>query len=149
MPDIDAAARDLAGELKKTKADYVEARFEENQTSQISYRGKILESIGRSSASGGNARALVKGGWGFTSFNDLDNLPGRVALAVEQAKATGSSKSQLAPVETVKDNVPSGVKTDPVTIPLAEKKRILDEYNEIIWSTPKIKTSNIGYGDGT
>ena len=147
MPDIDAAARDLAGELKKAKADYVEARFEENQTSQISYRGKVLESIGRSSASGGNVRALVKAGWGFTSFNEFDNLPARVSMAVEQATATGSGKSQLVPVETVQDNVPSGAKTDPVTIPLADKKRLLDEYNDIIWSTPKIKTSNIGYGD--
>ena len=86
MPDIDAAAKDLASELKKSKADYVEARFEENETSQIAYRGKALESIGRSSASGGNVRALVKGGWGFTSFNDLDNLPKRVSLAVEQAQ---------------------------------------------------------------
>jgi TldD protein len=147
MSNIDIIAKELSGELKKTKADYVEARFEENQTSQIVYRGKILESIGRSSASGGNVRALVKGGWGFTSFNELDNLPNRVSIAVEQATATGSGKSQLAPVETVQDNVPSGVKTDPVTIPLADKKRLLDEYNNIIWGTPKIKTSNIGYGD--
>lgn len=147
MPDIDAAARDLAIALKKAKADYVEARFEENQTSQIAYRGKVLESIGRSSAAGGNVRALVKGGWGFTSFNDLDNLTARISQAVEQARATGSGKSQLADVEPVRDNVPSGVKINPVTIPLAEKKRLLDEYNEIIWSTPGIKTSNISYGD--
>jgi TldD protein len=147
MPDIDSAAKELAPELKKAKADYAEARFEESQTSQIVYRGKILESIGRSSSSGGNVRALVKGGWGFTSFNDLDNLPARVNMAAEQARATGSGKSQLAESESVKDNVPSGVKKDPVEIPLAEKKKLLDEYNEIIWSIPKIQTSNIGYGD--
>ena len=147
MPDIDAAAKELSAQIKKTKADYVEARFEESQTSQIAYRGKTLESIGRSSASGGNVRALVKGGWGFTSFNDLDNLPKRVSLAVEQAKTTGSGKSQLAAAESIQDNVTGGVKTDPVTIPLAEKKKLLDEYNEIIWSIPKIKTSSIGYGD--
>jgi TldD protein len=147
VPDIDAAAQELSPVLKKTKADYAEARFEESQTSQIAYRGKTLESIGRSSASGGNVRALVKGGWGFTSFNDLDNLSARADIAVEQAKITGSGKSQLAEVEPIKDTVPSGVTTDPVTIPLAEKKRLLDEYNEIIWSTPNIKTSNISYGD--
>ena len=32
-------------------------------------------------------------------------------------------------------------------VPLADKKKLLDEYNEIIWSTPKIQTSTIGYGD--
>ena len=147
MPDIDSAANELAAELKRSKADYTEARFEESQTSHITYRGKALESIGRSAASGGNVRALVKGGWGFTSFNDLDKLPSRVSLAVEQAKSTGKEKSQLAEVKPVKDTVSSGVKQNPVGIPLAEKKRLVDEYNEIIWSIPKIKTSNISYAD--
>ena len=147
MPDIDAIADSLAGELKKRKADYLEARFEESQTSHIVYRGKVMESIGRSTASGGNVRALVKGGWGFTSFNDFAKLPDRVSLAVEQAQSAGSGKSNLAPVAPAKENIPSGVAKDPVTIPLAEKKRLLDEYNEIIWSIPQIKTSNINYSD--
>jgi TldD protein len=147
MPEIDAIAHGLEGELKKHRADYIEARFEESETSHITYRGKELESIGRSTASGGNVRALVKGGWGFTSFNDFKDLPGRVALAVEQARAAGRGKSELAPVPPVTDSVPSGVKKNPVTIPLAGKKKLLDEYNEIIWSTPRIQTSNIGYAD--
>ena len=147
MPDIDAVASDLAAELKKRRADYLEARFEENQSSHITYRGKGLESIGRSTASGGNVRALIKGGWGFTSFNELDKLPDRVSLALEQAQSASSSKSQLAPVEPAVDSIPSGVTRNPVTIPLAEKKRRLDEYNEIIWSIPQIKTSTVGYSD--
>ncbi|OGO02168.1 MAG: peptidase C69, partial [Chloroflexi bacterium RBG_13_52_12] len=147
MPDIDAIASNLSAELKKSKADYLEARFEENQTSHIAYRGKGMESIGRSTASGGNVRALAKGGWGFTSFNDLDKLSDRVALAVEQAQTTGSGKSNLSPVDPVVDSITSGVTKNPVTIPLAEKKRLIDEYNEIIWSTPQIKTSTIGYSD--
>jgi TldD protein len=32
---------------------------------------------------------------------------------------------------------------------LAQKKSLLDEYNELIWSTPKIQSSVIGYGDGS
>jgi len=147
MPDIDAVASDLAAELKKRRADYLEARFEENQSSHITYRGKGMESIGRSTASGGNVRALIRGGWGFTSFNELDKLPDRVSLALEQAQSAGSGKSQLAPVEPAVDNIPSGASKNPVTIPLAEKKRRLDEYNEIIWSIPQIKTSTVGYSD--
>ncbi|OGN98644.1 MAG: peptidase C69 [Chloroflexi bacterium RBG_13_51_52] len=147
MPDIDAVAQSLAAELKNRKSDYTEARFEESQTSHIVYRGKVMESIGRSTASGGNVRALVKGGWGFTSFNDFAKLPDRVSLAVEQARSAGTGKSNLAPIESAVDNIPSGVSQDPVTIPLADKKRLLDEYNEIIWSIPQIKTSNINYSD--
>jgi TldD protein len=147
MPQIDEIAQSLTGELKKGKADYLEARFEENQTSHIMYRGQAIESIGRSTASGGNVRALVKGGWGFTSFNDFDKLNERVSLAIEQAQSAGSGKSDLAPIEPAKDTISSGVKKDPVTIPLIEKKRLLDEYNQIIWNTPEVKTSNIGYSD--
>jgi TldD protein len=32
-------------------------------------------------------------------------------------------------------------------MPLTDKKVLLDEYNEIIWKTPGIRTSNIGYSD--
>ena len=148
MSDIDVIADSISGELKKGKADYLEARFEETQTSLIVYRGRVLESIGRSTASGGNVRALVKGGWGFTSFNRFDKMNDRVSLAIEQAQSTGTGKSNLAPIEPAVENVKSSVVHDPVTIPLAEKKRLLDEYNEIIWSIPQIKTSNIFYSDG-
>jgi TldD protein len=147
MPDIDAIAQNLAGELKKHRADYLEVRLEESRTSHITYIGKKLDSIGRASAAGGNVRALIKGGWGFTSFNSFEELSGRIDQAIEQARSTGSGKSKLAEVAPVTDNVPSGVTRDPVTMPLADKKRVLDEYNQIIWSTPRIQTSNIGYSD--
>ncbi len=149
MPEIDTIARDLAGGLKKTRADYLEARFEESQTSHITYRGKELESIGRSAASGGNVRALVKGGWGFISFNDFNKLPERVAAAAGQAGAAGHGKSELARTEPVSDTVSSGVRQNPVTIPLAQKKKLLDEHNEIIWSIPQIQTSGISYSDSS
>jgi TldD protein len=148
MPQIEESAQSLNAELKKGKADYLEARFEENQSSLIAYRGKILESIGRANVSGGNVRALVKGGWGFTSFNSFDKLNDRVSLAVEQARSTGAGKSNLASVEPAVEKVKNSVAHDPLTIPLAEKKRLLDEYNEIIWSVPQIQTSSIYYTDG-
>jgi TldD protein len=146
MPDTEAAAQQLAEALKKAKADYIEARLEQSQRSHITYRGKELESAGKSTAAGGNIRALVKGGWGFVSFNDFNNLPQRVELAVKQAKLVGREESRLAPVEPVVDTVESQ-QDAPLTIPLAEKKQLLDEYNQIIWGTPKLQTSVIGYAD--
>ncbi len=148
MAQIEEIAQGLRHLIKQYNAEYLEARLEENQTSHITYRGKELESIGRSTASGGNVRALVKGGWGFASFNDLSDLPGRMAQAVEQARFAGSGRSELAEVEPVVDTVPFETRNNPVLIPLAEKKQLTDEYNEIIWRTPKIRTSSIGYGDG-
>ncbi len=133
--------------LKGHNADYVELRIEEGETTRIQYRGRELEDIGRTSSVGGCARALVKGGWGFISFNDLSNLRDKVETAVRQAGLAGSEESKLAPVEPVQDIVPADVNKDPTAIPLAEKKRLLDEYNGLIWATPKIQTSTIGYAD--
>jgi TldD protein len=146
MTDIRAVSRQLAEELKKYSADYIEARLEKSQRSHITYRGQELEEAGQSTAVGGNIRALVKGGWGFVSFNDLIDLPERIERAVKQARLVGKEESQLAPVKPVVDTVANG-KDVPLSIPLAEKKKLLDEYNEIIWRTPHLQTSVIGYGD--
>jgi TldD protein len=147
MPHIEAVGRQLAEALKGHRADYIEAHLEQRQQSHISYRGRELESIGRGTSIGGNVRALVRGGWGFASFNNLGELPGRIKLAVEQAQLAGKGKSQLAEVAPVVDIVPAQIDRNPVDIPLAEKKQQLDEYNEIIWQTPGLQTSVISYGD--
>ncbi|MFC2003029.1 TldD/PmbA family protein [Chloroflexota bacterium] len=147
MTQIENIGQQLSELVKKYSADYIEAHLEQNQTSHITYRGRKLESIGRSTAMGGNVRALVRGGWGFVSFNDLNDLPSRVELAVKQAEFAGSRKSELALVEPVVDIVPGIIDKNPVLMPLAEKKQLMDQYNDIIWRTPKIQTSVIGYGD--
>ncbi|MFC2026715.1 TldD/PmbA family protein [Chloroflexota bacterium] len=147
MPSIEDIGRRIADELKKHRADYIEAHLEQTGSSHITYRGKELESIGRSSGIGGNIRAHVKGGWGFTSFNNLDDLSARIGLAVKQARLAGNGESHLAEVPPIVDRVSAGVDRKPIDIPLTDKKKLLDEYNDIIWRTPKIQTSVIGYSD--
>jgi TldD protein len=148
MATIEAVGRQLAESLKKHSADYIEVHLEESQTSHITYRGRNLESVNKSTATGGNVRALVRGGWGFVSFNSFDKLPTRVESAVKQAQFVGSEESKLAEVEPVVDTVLAEKDKNPVAIPLLEKKQLLDEYNDIIWGTPGIQTSLINYGDG-
>ena len=147
MTNIEAAGQQLAEALKGYSADYIEAHLEESQSSHITYRGRELDAIGRTTVIGGNVRALVRGGWGFVSFNNLSELPSRIELAVKQAQFAGTTESKLSSVEPVVDIVPSGIEKNPVTIPLTEKKHLLDDYNDIIWRTPKLQTSIIGYGD--
>ena len=133
--------------LKGHNADYIEIRIEEGEATRLQYRGRELEDIGRTTSLGGNVRALVKGGWGFISFNDVSDLKAKVEKAVRQARLVGREESKLAPVEPVVAIVPPEVKKDPSVVPLAQKKGILDEYNDVIWSIPKIQTSIIGYSD--
>jgi len=134
--------------FKGHRADFIEMRLEESESTRIVYRGKELEEIGRSTGGGGCVRALVKGGWGFVSFTTPENLRDKVKLAVQQARLVGKEASLLAPVEPVVDTEPPVVKKDPRAVPLADKKQLLDEYNEVMWGTPGIQTSTIAYSDG-
>jgi len=145
--NISEIGHDLADLLRKFDADYLEAHLEENRSSHLTYRGKELESMDKTSAVGGNIRALVKGGWGFVSFNSLDNLKAKIEQAIEQARFVSGGEARVEPFQPVVDIVPGDIALNPVDIPLAEKKELLDEYNSVIWSTPKLQTSVIGYSD--
>jgi TldD protein len=134
--------------LRDHGAEYVEVRLESSQSSSMQYRGRDLEEVNRTSSRGGCVRALVNGGWGFVSFNETGNLREKVALAVRQARLVGNEATVFARGEPVHAVVPPLIKKDPTSIPLADKKHLFDEYNEIVWATPKLQTSQLGYGDG-
>jgi TldD protein len=148
LPHIEDVAKDLISKLGDHKADYIEAHLEESTSSYITYRGRVLEAIGKSASVGGNIRALVRGGWGFVSFNSLENIDRRIKLALQEAEIAGKGASHLADIPTVVDKGTTHSRPNPVEIPLAHKKELLDSYNAIIWNTPRLQTSNIGYGDG-
>ena len=146
--NIKEAGHLLAGMIAKQDAEYIEAHLEESEASHITYRGKDLESMDKTGAIGGNVRALVNGGWGFVSFNNLDNLEDKVKQALKQATYVGGGDAKVGHILPIVDRAKAEVWKNPVEIPLAEKKHILDEYNQIIWAVPKLQTSVIGYVDG-
>lgn len=135
--------------LRGHNADYIDLRIDDGAATRISYRGRDLDEITRTHTGyGGCVRALYRGGWGFVSFNDLSGLREKVAAAAEQARlASTGEPSQFAEVEPVVASIALQTGEDPITVPLADKKRLLDEYNGIIWSTPSIATSSLRYGD--
>lgn len=134
--------------LKGHQADYVEVRLDDTSSARIVYRGRELEEIGRTRSFGGNARALVRGGWGFVSFNEPADLRKRVEEAVAAARHVGRETSALAEVEPVVDSVALVVQKDPRLVPLATKKEILDRYNETMLSVEGVTSTNITYSDG-
>jgi TldD protein len=140
--------KDIVG---RAKADYAEIRVEDSLLTAISYKGRALENISESADFGGCVRVLVRGGWGFVSFNRLDELEKKVAMAVEQATLIShhvNHATKLAPVKVVEDTVAAVPKRDPRKISLKEKKQILEGYNDIILShDPRIGTSAISYFD--
>jgi TldD protein len=147
MPNIDSIAESLAGKLKAYRADHLEIHLEETESSAISYRGRELETATRSRDAGGNVRALCSGGWGFASFNSLVDIEKRIEQAVAQARLAGKSNSEFSPVAPAIAEIAIDERHDPRRVSLAEKKTLLDEYNQVMWSVAGLQTSVIGYGD--
>ena len=133
--------------LKSAKADHIEIRINEGRGTGVSYVGKELESIGESSMMGGSVRALVKGGWGFVAFNDIENLPRYVKMACEQATLVGNKDITLAETGVIHDVVKTQVDLDPADVSLIDKHDLCQKYNNIILSSKKIQTSSVRYVD--
>ena len=147
MPNIDSVAEHLSGKLKSYRADHLEVHLEESEASALSYRGRELETATRGRDAGGNVRALVNGGWGFVSFNSFDNIEKRIEQAVTQARLAGKGTSDFSPMAQASADIVIDAKHDPRRVSLAEKKALLDEYNQAVWSVAGLQTSTIGYGD--
>jgi len=147
LADIQEVGSELAGTLTKYGADFIEIHLEETAGSYLTYRGRELETIGRSRDGGGNVRALFKGGWGFESFNSMDDIPMRIRRAVSQAKLAGKETSQFAQAPPLSADFSFDKTASAVGFPLADKKVLLDEYNALIWQTDGLKTSVLGYSD--
>ena len=133
--------------LKGHEAEQIEIRYEENEATRIEYRGDRVEEISRTRNSGGNVRALAQGGWGFVSFNHLDGLWDKVELAVKEAKLASRELLQVPSAQPIVDAVEPQPSKDSARIPLATKKELMDEYNDIMLSSPKIQSSRITYRD--
>src|SRR6056297_1326857 len=86
---------------KSQKADYIEIRLEEYESTHIRFQGKSMEKISSSQEMGGNVRALVKGRWGFVTFNRWEDLESKAREAVEIATLIGNQESYLYRVKPV------------------------------------------------
>ncbi len=134
--------------LRHSDAEYCDIRIEDVTASWVQVRGEELDSVGSSKTVGGIVRALVKGGWGFATFNDLSDLETRVRDACQAARLVGKEQSHFAPVEPVVDTMRVPLVKDFRLVPLEEKKALAEEYNQIAMKHhPKIQTASTAYGD--
>ena len=112
------------------QCDYFEVHLEETEETRVQFQGKKLADLGSTIDFGGNVRALVKGGWGFASFNSLDRIDEFAENAVAQAKMVGRETSVLAEVEPVVAEVKLDLESSPGDVPLEDKVSIMRAYND-------------------
>lgn len=136
--------------IERSRADYTEIRLEREQRTQVLFQKENLENIESSTEAGGIVRCLVGGGWGVAIFNSLDELGRKVEQAFSIGKAVSAKvreRAELAPHQPVEDEVRVQLMKDFREVPLAEKKELVERYNRIMLSVPKIESTTARYTD--
>jgi TldD protein len=112
-------------------------------------RGDKVETLSEGISIGGQIRACYKGGWGFSSFNQLSTISDRIEEAIAAARIVGDEETILAPVDIVQTvcEIPL-TGTDPRQISLKKKKELCDRYTELLKSVDsRITTTSVRYED--
>jgi TldD protein len=133
--------------LRGLDADYADIRIERSETTSLNYMGPVLEDMGTVTTLGGCVRVSKRGGWGFSSFNKIEDAEISAKAACDMAKLAGESQTVLAPVEPVIARVKNSVRKNPVEISLEEKLLLLKKYNDIMVRSNGIVTTNSFYRD--
>ncbi len=149
--DWDRAASHIEELIRRTPADYAEVRLEESEVTAFRFRGPTLESVQENASFGGAIRVLAGRGWGFASFNSLEELEDRLERASALAALASERRTRpvdLAPVPRVRDRFVPEIAEDPRDVPLEEKIRRFSDYNRrMLESSGEIASSQVAYGD--
>ncbi|OGJ90920.1 MAG: hypothetical protein A2268_09775 [Candidatus Raymondbacteria bacterium RifOxyA12_full_50_37] len=132
---------------RNSPSDFLEIRLEEVSKTYCTFQGQELEEAGHTETSGGCVRACHRGGWGFSSFTLLKDLPRAVDEAVRQAAYTGTGTTRLQPPEPVADRYIHCPEPCPDSVSLDDKIGIASSYNSILLAHPRIVTSRVSYLD--
>jgi len=133
---------------KSQKADYLEIRLENYESTHIRFQGKDMEKISSSQEMGGNVRALVKGKWGFVTFNGWDDLKNKTKQAIEIATLIGNQTSYLTETEPAVEYLQAECGLDFRKISLKEKVAMMKQYSNIMINcNAKIQSSIVNYAD--
>ncbi|MFO7941740.1 MAG: TldD/PmbA family protein [Bacillota bacterium] len=150
--DWQAVASSVEDKLARIPADYAEVRIEDTEVTAFRFRGPNLESVQENAAFGGAIRVLSGRGWGFASFNSLNELEDRLGRAHQLASLASRERSRpvtLAPVDPVRDTFRPDIAEDPREVSLGSKIDRFAEYNRrILGVGEEITSSHVVYGDG-
>ena len=118
--------RDVIHEaLKKRTNAHVEIRIEEKTTTSVRFKDREIEEVSLNTSRGGSIRALVGGGWGFVSFNDINNLDKKVDLAINQAMIINTESLRFSDRPPVEHIGSSDLENDATVVPLHVKTQVL------------------------
>lgn len=134
--------------LKKADADYAEIRYENEESTSISFRKDEVENASNGSFCGGIVRACKNGGWGVSVFDSIEGLEHQVREACRCAAIAGHEKTELAETQIVDEKRTAVFESDFRGVTFDEKLKLIKAYNAIILGAgPEIQSSGVSYGD--
>jgi len=137
--------------VAKSHADYTEARWEKVTRSRVAFQRDQLLALESGEEAGGIVRCLVKGAWGIAVFTNPSELPRKVEEATRLARTASGhvvDPVALAPVQAVVARHEGEMKRDFRGVPLEEKRKLAQSYNEMILRhAPEIVSTSVRYTD--
>jgi len=127
--------------------DYAEIRVERSETTALNYMGPVIEDIGTVYSLGGCVRVCVRGGWGFASFNRIEEALESALAARKMAMLIAGKQTVLAPTDPVILSVKNEASINPSTVSLEEKHELVEKYNNLMLNDKGIVTTNTLYRD--
>ena len=119
------------GAAKDAGAQYADVRIGRYRTQGIQTRERRVQGLSDNETAGIGIRTLVNGAWGFAATAELttDAVANLARTAVAQARANRAALARaitLAPAGPAQTGTwRSPIKTDPFTIPIADKVQVL------------------------
>lgn len=110
------------------QVDYLEVRLEQSNRLSINFNENGIKRLGQEEKIGGCIRACFKGGWGFSSFSNLNSLNDSAKQAIQASKALGTGITKLAETPIVVEHVNLDLIKDPRSCSISTKQEILSGY---------------------
>lgn len=86
-------------------------------------RGDRFETLSDVIVLGGQVRACYRGGWGFTSFNRMEDIATQIENTIAVARLIGDDETLLSPIEPIEASCSLPlVGIDPRQVSIARKK---------------------------
>lgn len=127
-----------------TLKGYQDLRYEKMKNIVIHVRNEDVKSVDVIEKEGGHARALVGGGFGTLSFNDVSNAGSSIKKCIVFSEAIPGEMTYTS-VDVVKDSVVLSIDTDPRSISLDEKVALLKTYGKIASAVENLAICDIEY----
>lgn len=127
--------------------DYWEVHLEEVKSSSIDLKNGEIEVVTGNTTDFGNVRVLYNGGWGFSSFNRLDDIREHIRRAIEFARSVGGGEADVVKLPAVEDEIFARYDNHPDDVTLDEKLDVVYEYDAKLNDHPRAEKTLVKYGD--